>query len=58
MQVSDYIRAKQVISHPKWLSCGLPMLLASIEPDEPDHDKRTFECQACLKTITKVVKYK
>ena len=31
------------------------MWLARIEPDRPDHDKRTFECQACGKITSEVV---
>jgi hypothetical protein len=34
------------------------MWLARIEPDHPDHDKRTFECVACGETITAIVKYR
>ena len=44
--------------HPSCPDCGMPMLLARIEPYQPDHDKRTFECQACLKEVIKIVKYK
>jgi ssDNA-binding Zn-finger/Zn-ribbon topoisomerase 1 len=38
--------------------CGATMLLARIEPDKPDHDKRTFKCSACEHSETMVVKYK
>ena len=58
MQISDHRPPKQTIRHLRCPDCGGEMWLARIEPDEPDHDKRTFECQACLKTITQVVKYK
>jgi transcription elongation factor Elf1 len=34
------------------------MLLARIEPDKPDHDKRTFECPKCGNSESFVVKYK
>lgn len=27
------------------------MMLARIEPDEPGHEKRTFECPSCGKEI-------
>ena len=33
------------------------MWLACIEPDKPDHDKRTFECPMCSNFTVKVVKY-
>jgi len=58
MQISDYLSPKQTIPHPKCPDCGGEMWLARIEPDQPDHDTRTFECQRCLKSITTVVKYK
>ena len=34
------------------------MLLSRIEPDKPDHDKRTFECSACGHEQSEVVKFK
>jgi hypothetical protein len=34
------------------------MWLTSIEPDEPDHDKRVFECPDCKNIITQVVRYR
>jgi hypothetical protein len=34
------------------------MWLASVEPDQPDHDKRTFECPMCPNFTVKVVKYR
>jgi hypothetical protein len=34
------------------------MLLARIEPDAPDHDKRSFECSACGHEHSEVVKFK
>jgi transcription elongation factor Elf1 len=33
-------------------------LLACIEPEKPDHDRRTFECPQCEHVIVEVVKYK
>ncbi len=33
-------------------------MLARIEPDMPDHDKRTFECAKCGNEHTEVVKFK
>jgi hypothetical protein len=58
MQISDYIPARQMIPHPNCPDCGAPMLLARIEPDEPGHDIRMFECRACLKEVMKIVKCK
>jgi hypothetical protein len=34
------------------------MWLACIEPDEPDYDKRTFECPVCPNITVMVVKYR
>jgi transcription elongation factor Elf1 len=34
------------------------MMLSRIEPDMPDHDKRTFECSMCNHEESFVVKYK
>jgi len=44
--------------HPTCTACGAPMWLARIEPDRPDHDKRTFNCLACDEIATEVVKYR
>jgi hypothetical protein len=37
--------------------CRWPMWLVSIEPDRPDHDRRTFECSRCEHQETVVIKY-
>jgi len=58
MQIPHSIPPKQEMLHPSCPDCGMPMLLARIEPYQPDYDKRTFECQACLKEVIKIVKYK
>jgi hypothetical protein len=34
------------------------MWLSRIEPDEPGHDKRTFECPSCEKVVSEIVKYR
>jgi hypothetical protein len=35
------------------------MWLTSIEPvDQPDHDKRTFECLVCQYELSEVVKFR
>jgi hypothetical protein len=48
----------QSIQRPECPACGAPMWLARIEPDEPDHDRRTFECPRCQDEVTEVVKYR
>jgi transposase-like protein len=39
------------ITHPTCERCGAPMWLTRIEPDRPRHERRTFECKACGKTV-------
>ncbi len=34
------------------------MFLWRVKPDEPEHDRRTFECAMCDHTETTVVKYR
>jgi len=46
------------IFRPACEKCGTPMSLTRIEPDLPDHDKRTFECKACSHVVVEVVKYR
>jgi hypothetical protein len=58
MRPYDSIRSQPVIPHPSCPNCGTPMWLARIEPDEPGHDRRTFEWPECDHTITEVVQYK
>jgi len=43
---------------PKCPSCGAPMKLERIEPDQPQHDRRMFRCGACGETISETVKYR
>jgi transposase-like protein len=47
-----------VLSQPTCPQCGARMWLARIEPDEPGHDKRTFECPSCEKVVSEIVKYR
>jgi hypothetical protein len=46
------------IVRPPCSNCGMRTLLALIEPDKPDHDKRTFKCSICDHSENIVVKYK
>ena len=50
--------APGALQRPGCPRCGEVMWLAYIEPDKPDHDKRTFECPRCQHEITDVVKYR
>jgi hypothetical protein len=38
--------------------CGQPLRLGLIEPDELDHEKRTYQCDACEYSEIKTVKYR
>jgi DNA-directed RNA polymerase subunit RPC12/RpoP len=38
--------------------CGTRMMLARIEADKPDYDKRTFECPECQHSESLIVKYR
>ena len=59
MQQHSYIQQlQQEIEHPRCTRCGAPMWLARIEPYEPDHDQRTFECPACGKSTTEIAKHR
>ena len=46
------------IGPPRCDSCAVPMWLVQIEPDKPDHDRRTYECPVCDNIATEVVKYR
>ena len=58
MQHSYIQQSYQEIEHPDCAKCGAPMWLMRIERYEPDHDQRTFECQACGASTTEIVKYR
>lgn len=34
---------------------GAQMWLAHIEPDKPDHDRRTFECPECENVLIETI---
>jgi hypothetical protein len=57
MRQSDF-GTSQAIERPSCPKCGARMMLARIEPDEPNHDKRTFECSGCQNSESVVVRYK
>jgi hypothetical protein len=58
MRQFQFIQASQQIEQPTCPQCGAAMWLARIEPDKPDHDRRTFECPVCDHVVRTVVKYK
>jgi len=56
-QPRKFFPAKPPVGLRRCPSCGLPMLLARIEPsDEADRDERTFECVQCAYAETTTVK--
>jgi len=56
MRQSQSISHSQDIVHPTCPKCGAPMWLTRLEPDGPDSEQRTFECQACQNEAIDVVK--
>ena len=58
MQRSSIQQSSQEIERLECTNCGEPMWLTHIEPDEPDHDRRTFECLACGNSKTEIVKFR
>jgi hypothetical protein len=47
---------KPKMEAPNCPRCSTQMWIARIEPDEPDHHKRTYECPACDHSVTEIVK--
>jgi DNA-directed RNA polymerase subunit RPC12/RpoP len=58
MRKSQQTASQQQINRPMCPRCGAQMWIARIEPDEPDHERRTFECPECNHSIIEVVQYK
>jgi ribosomal protein L37E len=46
------------VSHVSCPKCGCAAVLATIEPDEPGYDERTFRCSSCGHRVTMIVKIK
>ena len=58
MRKIEFVPHPRLLATPRCESCGQSTWLVAIEPDSPDHDKRTFECPRCQEVVVKVVKYK
>jgi transposase-like protein len=41
--------------HPSCPKCGARMWLVRSEPDKPGHDKRTFQCPTCERSVVVAV---
>jgi ribosomal protein S27AE len=55
---SNLNRQPRTLENPKCPECGKLMVLAQIEPDKPDHDKRIFECPKCHHVLREIVKHR
>jgi hypothetical protein len=51
-------RERPAAERPSCPKCGTQMWLATIEPDRPGHDRRTFECPRCQVEKVEIVKFK
>jgi hypothetical protein len=58
MRPYQFLPPPQQIALPTCAKCDALMWLASIEPDKPGHDRRTFECPKCQEVLVEVVKYR
>jgi hypothetical protein len=58
MRRARILPQQRIIGQPFCEFCRAQMWLACIEPEKPDHDKRTFECPMCTNFTVKVVKYR
>ena len=58
MRKDQTLPQQRIIGRPFCEFCKSQMWLACIEPDEVDHDKRTFECPACPNVTVRIVKYR
>jgi DNA-directed RNA polymerase subunit RPC12/RpoP len=47
-----------VLACPSCPACGTRMLLVSVSPDKPDHDRRIYECPRCLHEVTEVIQFR
>ena len=52
------LRALYELHGPPCPRCGISMALVRIEPDEPNHDRRTFECEQYEWSHSVIVKFK
>src|SRR4030095_5633946 len=50
--------ARLFLDQPKCPNCGSLMWLIRNEPDEPNCDRRTFQCEGCDHAHIEVVKYR
>ena len=58
MRNHEILPQQRIIGRPFCELCKSQMWLACIEPDEPGHDRRTFECPGCPNITVRIVKYR
>jgi hypothetical protein len=54
-QFSIFDPRERPFDRPACPNCGCPMWLAIVEPDKPDHEKRSYECPRCQREQEHVV---
>jgi hypothetical protein len=57
-QIRTFYSEQPFMDQPRCPMCGSRMWLDHIEPDEPDHDKRTFECPRCQHVESVIVNFR
>jgi len=57
MRKDQILPQQRIPGRPFCAFCKSQMWLACIEPDQPDYDRRTFECPACPNIVIRTVKY-
>src|SRR5262249_26723274 len=58
MRNHEILPQQRILGRPFCELCKSQMWLACIEPDEPGHDRRTFECPGCPNVTVRIVKYR
>ncbi|MFZ0109253.1 MAG: hypothetical protein WB691_05095 [Pseudolabrys sp.] len=58
MRKDQILPQQRIIGRPFCDCCKSQMWLACIEPDEPNHDRRIFECPACPNVTVRIVRYR
>lgn len=56
METFKRVPHQQKIDHQNCSECDSPMLLTTIEPDDPDYGRRTFECAKGDYARTEIIK--
>ena len=54
----QYALTSPNIDQPRCPICQTAMIIIRIEPEKPDHDRRSYECPKCDHSESMVVKFK